>query len=125
MRIDGEAFFITNDEHMLFWDYQRAIAASIGIPVKKEDIKIVPIWVAYLAALVSEWYTWVVTWGQEVPLVTREAVRMTVIHRTFNIEKAKRVLGYQPKVTIADGLERAGKWFVEEEKKLAMTKRTD
>lgn len=78
-------------------------------------------WVAYLFALVAEWYTWAVTWGQRVPLVTRQAVRMTVIHRTFNIEKAKKVFGYKPKVTIEEGVARAGKWFVEEESKLKAT----
>lgn len=41
-RVDGEAFIITNDEPVLFWDFNRAIAASIGMPVKKEDIKVVP-----------------------------------------------------------------------------------
>lgn len=63
-----------------------------------------------------------VTGGKEIPLITREAVRMTVIHRTFNIDKAKRVLGYRPMVSVEEGLARTGKWFVEEEKKNAAKK---
>lgn len=50
-------------------------------------------------------------------IVTREAVRLTVIERTLNGEKAKRVLGYRPKVSIGEGLERTGKWFVDEAKR--------
>ncbi|ROV95496.1 hypothetical protein VPNG_08911 [Cytospora leucostoma] len=122
-RVDGEAFFISNDEHILFWEHSRAIAASVGFPVKKEDIWVVPIWVAYLSALIAEWYVWLLTGGKQVPIITREAVRLVVINRTFNIDKAKRVLGYRPKITVAEGLARTGKWFVEEEKKTATRKR--
>ncbi|ROW08459.1 hypothetical protein VMCG_03187 [Cytospora schulzeri] len=121
-RVDGEAFIITNDEHLLFWEYSRAIAASVGLPVKKEDIKVVPVWVAYLSAVIAEWYVWLLTGGKQVPLITRESVRMTVIHRTFNIDKAKKVLGYRPKVTVEEGIARTGKWFLEEEKNTAARK---
>ncbi|KUI69913.1 Sterol-4-alpha-carboxylate 3-dehydrogenase, decarboxylating [Cytospora mali] len=114
MRVDGECFHVTNDERVLFWDFQRAIAASIGLPVKKEEIKVIPVWVAYLFAALSEWFTWIKTGGKGSPIVTREAVRLTVIERTLNGEKAKRVLGYRPKVSINEGLARTGKWFVDE-----------
>lgn len=42
MRVDGEAFVITNDEPVLFWELYRAIAASVGRSVKMEDVKVVP-----------------------------------------------------------------------------------
>lgn len=114
MRVDGECFHITNDERVPFWDFQRAIAASVGLPVKREEIKVIPVWVALLFATISEWVTWIQTWGKRSPIVTRQAVRLTVIERTLNGDKAKQILGYRPKVSIDEGLARTGKWFVEE-----------
>lgn len=117
LRVDGECFHITNHERVNFWDFQRGIAASIGLPVNKEEIKVIPAWVAYFFAALSEWITWIRTAGKGSPIVTREAVRLTVIERTLNGEKAKRVLGYRPKVSIEEGLAITGKWFVEEAKR--------
>ncbi|KAI0016369.1 C-3 sterol dehydrogenase/C-4 decarboxylase family protein [Xylariomycetidae sp. FL0641] len=113
-RVDGQSFNVTNDERILFWDFHRAVAASVGIPIKKEDVKVVPVWVGLLMAFISEWSTWLRTRGTKQPPFTREAVRLTGITRTLNGEKAKRVLGYKPRYSIHQGLEIAGKWFVEE-----------
>ncbi|KAH8892367.1 NAD(P)-binding protein [Thozetella sp. PMI_491] len=114
-RVDGECFIITNDEPVEFWDFQRSIAASVGLPVSKEDIKIIPVWVAWLFAAISEYVTWICTFGKGHPIVTREAVKLTTITKTLNDNKAKRVLGYKPKVSMSQGLAIAGKWFMEEE----------
>ncbi|KAK7996684.1 sphingolipid long chain base-responsive protein [Apiospora arundinis] len=113
-RVDGECFHITNHERVPFWEFQRAIGASVGFPVKEEDVTIIPIWVAMLMATISEWTTWVRTWGRGQPIITREAVQLTTITRTLNGEKARRVLGYAPKVSMGEGLARAGKWFAQE-----------
>lgn len=116
-RVDGQCFNVTNHERILFWDFQRGVSASIGLPVKREDIKVVPAWVALLGASVVEWITWIRTLGKGRPAVTREAVRLTTITRTLNGDRFRRVTGYQPKVSIHEGLEMAGKWFVEEQKR--------
>lgn len=117
MRVDGEAFNVTNDEPVEFWDFQRGIAASVSLPFRKEDIKIIPVWVALLVALLSEWTTWIRTLGKGQPIVTREAVRLTTITRTMNCNKIKSVLGFVPKVSMDQGLGIAGKWFMEEEQR--------
>lgn len=124
MRVDGEAFIITNDEPVLFWEFHRAIAASVGRPVKKEEIKVVPRWVVMLMATISEWSTWILSLGKRQPPITREAVHLSTITRTLKCDKAKRALGYKPKVGIYEGLEIAGKWFLEEEKKTEEAKKT-
>lgn len=123
-RVDGEAFIITNDEPVLFWDFNRAIAASIGMPVKKEDIKVVPYWVAMLAATVSEWSTWIFSFGRRQAHITREAVHLSTITRTLKCDKAKRILGYRPRVGVYEGLEECSKWFVEEAKRTEQAKKT-
>lgn len=116
-RVDGQCFNVTNDERILFWDFQRGISASIGLPVKPEEIKVVPAWLALLAASVIEWFTWFRTLGKGRPPITREAVRLTTITRTLNGDRFQRVTGYKPRVSIGEGLRIAGKWFVEEQKR--------
>ncbi|KAG8162015.1 hypothetical protein KVR01_007780 [Diaporthe batatas] len=122
-QVDGQAFIITNDEPVLFWDFNRAIAASVGIPVKKEDIKVVPYWVAMLAATVSEWSTWIFSFGKKQAAITREAVHLSTITRTLKCDKAKQLLGYKPKVGVYEGLEECSKWFLEEAKKTEQSKK--
>ncbi|OTA91519.1 hypothetical protein M434DRAFT_397173 [Hypoxylon sp. CO27-5] len=117
MRVDGETFNATNDEPVKFWEFQRAIAESVGIPVKDDEIRVIPVWLALIMATISEWTTWIRTFGKGQPIVTREAVRLATINRTLSCEKSKRVLGYKPKVSMSEGLEIAGKWFREEAEK--------
>ncbi|KAI5920345.1 hypothetical protein F4810DRAFT_682872 [Camillea tinctor] len=109
VRVDDESFNVTNDEPVKFWEFQRAIAGSVGLPVKKEEIKIIPIWLALFTAAISEWTTWIRTWGKEQPPITREIIHLTTLSRTLNGDKAKRVLGYEPGFTMDEGLSRAGK----------------
>lgn len=116
-RVDGQAFIFTNNERVFFWDFHRAIAKSVGIEVRPEDIKVVPRWVAMLFATISEWATWIASLGRKQSRITTEAVHLTTITRTLKCDKAQRLLGYSPKVSIADGLQIAGNWFVEEAKK--------
>lgn len=123
-RVDGEAFIITNDEPVPFWEFQRSIAASVGRPVKQEDIKVVPYWVAMLAATISEWSTWIFSFGRKQAQITREAVHLSTITRTLKCDKAKRILGYKPRVGVYEGLEKASKWFVEQEKMTEQAKKT-
>ncbi|KAK7746775.1 hypothetical protein SLS53_001963 [Cytospora paraplurivora] len=122
-RVDGQAFIITNDEPVLFWEFHRAIAASVGFPVKQEDIKVIPYWVAMLVAAVSEWSTWIFSFGRQQPPITRYAVHLSTITRTLKCDKAKRILGYRPKVSVYEGLAEASKWFVEEAEKTEQAKK--
>lgn len=77
-----------------------------------------------LIATISEWTTWIFSFGKKQPPITSEAVHLSTITRTLKCDKAKRVLGYKPKVGVFDGLAIAGKWFLEEEKKAEEAKKT-
>ena len=108
-RVDGEVFNITNEDPWLFWDFQRAVAAAAGKPVRKEEIVVVPRAVGMLMAWVSEWVVWAASWGKRTPNVTTEGVRFSTMIRTMNGEKARRVLGYRPAVGMQEGIERGVK----------------
>lgn len=123
-RVDGEAFFITNDEDWRFWDYQRACTASVGYPTRKEDAKVIPFWLAYIMGFVAEWVVWLKSFGRNHSSLSRQTVRYCCINRTLKCDKAKRRLGYKPKLNMAEAIEKTGAWFVQEFPETENTKKT-
>ncbi|KAM7209265.1 hypothetical protein V8F06_014889 [Rhypophila decipiens] len=117
-RPDGQAFNITNDEDWLFWEFQRALASSISQPIDHASVVVIPFWLAVYMAWLAEWLKWIVTFGRGKSAVTWEAIYYTAHHRTVSCAKAKRVLGYKPRVNMGEGMDITGKWFVELEKNL-------
>lgn len=113
MRVDGEAFFVTDDEPWLYWEFHREIAKAVGFPVKPGDVKVIPRWVAMVMAVIAECFVWVISFGRGESGLTRFGVRYSCLNRTFSCEKAKRVLGYRPVVGTREGLEKSIAWFRE------------
>ncbi|KAE8149819.1 hypothetical protein BDV25DRAFT_130090 [Aspergillus avenaceus] len=112
-RVDGECFNISNDEPWLFWDFQRAVAAQAGHPVRPEEIVVIPKWIGLTMGFISEWVVWIISLGTRTPNMTREGIRFSTLIRTLNITKAKRVLGYRPRIRVQEGIERSVQWFME------------
>ena len=54
-RIDGKAFFVTNDKPMPFWEFTRAVSAAAGYPVKTEDVWSIPRGVGLIMGTIAEW----------------------------------------------------------------------
>lgn len=113
-RVDGENINITNDERVLFWEFTRKVAAAAGHPVKKEEIVVIPAWVGLLMAWFSEWIAWIR--GSQQPTMSYEAIQLSTINRTMSVEKAKRLLGYRPTVSIDEGIERGVRWYLDHKK---------
>ncbi|MCJ1380562.1 hypothetical protein MMC17_003670 [Xylographa soralifera] len=112
-RVDGECFNVTNDERWRFWDFSRRVAALAGYPVRKEDVVVIPLVLGLIMAWVSEWLVWIRTRGTAQSNMTVEGIRFSAMNRTLNGEKAKRVLGYRPSVSMEKGLEKGVQWFME------------
>ena len=111
LKVDGEAFFITNGDPRPFWDVARMYATAAGCPVKKEEIKVVPVWLAFFMAGVMEWLYWIFTLGTKQPIMNRRGLSYTIMQRTFSIEKARKRLGYEPKVSLEEGMKRGALWY--------------
>ncbi|KAL4938642.1 hypothetical protein BDV06DRAFT_231628 [Aspergillus oleicola] len=114
-RVDGECFHITNEEPWLFWDFQRAVSGLVGNPVRATDIVVIPAWAGQVLGFVNEWAAWVMSGGARSANMTREGIRFSTLVRTLNGEKARRVLGYRPRVDMREGLQRSVRWFLENE----------
>ena len=117
--IAGEAFFITNDEPMPFWDFVRAIGEAAGFPVNKKDIWVIPRSVGLTMATIAEWIVWTMSLGKQKSTMTRGGIRYSCLTRTYRIEKAKARLGYKPAVTIREGIKRGVGWWLANRKEKA------
>jgi sterol-4alpha-carboxylate 3-dehydrogenase (decarboxylating) len=115
LKVNGEAFVITNDDHWPFWDFVRAMAAEAGHPVPKDRVTVVPTSVYYAFAVVAEWAVWTFSLGSKESLVNRRMVKYLTMIRTFNISKAKERLGYRPQVSMHEGIKRAVQHYLEQE----------
>lgn len=106
-RAVGQAYNITNDQRMTEEEFLRAIAKEVG--GKMPRIR-VPYRAMYGAATVAEL---IATLTRREPLVTRHGVQMFGSHNPLSIEKARRELGYEPRVSLRDGIRLAGSWYRE------------
>jgi sterol-4alpha-carboxylate 3-dehydrogenase (decarboxylating) len=115
-KVDGEAFFITNDAPVYFWDFARAVWATAG---SKRASHIgywtIPREVASMIGVCSEIFASIL--GKK-PTITKLRANLSSMTRYYNITKAKRVLHYRPIWTLQEGITKGIKWFTEEEKKL-------
>lgn len=98
-RVAGQAFFITNCEPLYFWDFPRAVWAALGH---------VPSYTICLPrsvglALASAAEVWSKLTGREAGF-TVYRVKYSTQNRYYNMERARRVLGYEPIVGIHDGI---------------------
>ena len=100
--VAGQAYFITNGEPTPFWDFVRKVLAELGLP---KIIGAVPYPIAYAAAAIKEGIDTLRggTLNAEDGM-SRFAVRYMVRHHYFDIAKARRDLGYVPRVTLDEGI---------------------
>ena len=103
-RVEGEAFFITNDEPRYFWTFAMDVAAAAGCPVNRDKVRRLPKFFAFLIGFISELIVWVTSLGRRKAEINRQRLRFAVITQTFNTEKAKRCLGYRPLVSIDEAI---------------------
>lgn len=101
--VAGNAYFITNGEPMPFWDFVRQVLDRLGLPPLRGKI---PHQIVYAIAAVKEGID-TLRGGTISPEdgLTRFAIKYLCTHHYFSIDKARRDLGYDPKVSIADGIE--------------------
>lgn len=95
----GKAYFITNDEPIVLWDWINELLRGVGLePLTRH----VSVGTAYRAGAVLETlWRWLPLKGE--PPMTRFVAKELATDHWFRIDAAKRDLGYAPKVSMADG----------------------
>ncbi len=111
-RVDGEAFFVTNDSPIYFWDFPRMVWKCAGDATEPKDVWVIQKDWGLAIASALEWGFWMVG---RTPNLTRKQVRYSCMTRYYCVEKAKRRLGYRPLVGLEEGVRRAVRWFLEQD----------
>lgn len=104
-RAVGEVFVIASDECSTLNDLVSRIAHAVGVAPPQRRLPVAPL---MAAATVCEWACRPL--GIEPPLHPRR-VHFFTKARAFSNAKARRVLGFQPKVGLDEGLRRTAEWY--------------
>jgi nucleoside-diphosphate-sugar epimerase len=102
-----QIYTIGGNEYLPLTDLVNMIAQILDKPISKIHI---PLWPVYTAAFLCEMICRPL--GIEPPIYRRRLDFFTK-DRAFDISKAKKELGYNPKVPLKEGLERTAKWYKE------------
>lgn len=109
-RVDGEAFIITNDAPVYFWDIFYALCALVDKVVEPHQVLAIPEGLLNIVGAIGE--TILKLFGKT-PRLTKRIVRYSCMTRFFSCEKAKHRLGYRPIVPFDEGLARAVGYCIE------------
>ncbi|TWT41874.1 3 beta-hydroxysteroid dehydrogenase/Delta 5--_4-isomerase [Phycisphaerae bacterium RAS1] len=106
-RAAGRAYFISNGEPRPLWDIVNAILATAGLPPVTRGISR---GMACLLGGLMEVAYGVVRSTREPPMTRFVANELATSH-WFDLSAARRELGYEPHVSIDEGLKRLTLWF--------------
>ena len=98
-RAAGRAYFITNDEPVVLWDWINQLLTALGEPSVKKSISLRS---ASAIGAVCE-TLWRVLRKTNEPPMTRFIAKELATDHWFNLDAAKRDLNYVPRVSMAAG----------------------
>ncbi|KAL6869080.1 erg26, C-3 sterol dehydrogenase [Amphichorda felina] len=118
-KVDGEAFFVTNDSPVYFWDFARAVFAAAGDTSGTDGTWHLGQGVGSVLGVLSEIGG---SLAGKTPTFSKKKVTMTCMTRYYNIAKARRVLRYEPRWSLQEGVTRGVQWFLDQEKQATAVK---
>ena len=107
--VAGRAFFISNGEPLPLWDLIDRMLACADLPPVNRSISATT---AYCVGGLLEVVHTLLGRTDEPPM-TRFVARQLATAHWFKIEAARRAFGYQPTVTVDEGLRRLKMWLSE------------
>jgi nucleoside-diphosphate-sugar epimerase len=108
--IGGKAYFITNGEPVNCWGWINEILQQAGLPAVRRRV---PLAAAYAIGAAMEG-VWTVLGRTDEPRMTRFLAAQLGTSHYFDIGAARRDFGYQPRVSMAEGMERLAAWLREQ-----------
>jgi nucleoside-diphosphate-sugar epimerase len=105
---DGEAYLIADEEYVGIEDLVRRTGKALGVEVKIPHFPILPLMIAgHVCEKLCAPF-------KITPPIFPRRVDWYRQNRAFKIDKAKRDLGYAPKVGLDEGLKRTAAWYRDE-----------
>ena len=105
---EGQIYNIGNDKALNQKELFSAIAQDIGAMQPRTHVPYYPL---YLAAYAAERLS-TLSGCRIPPFVTRHGVKLYGADNLLSIAKARRDLGYEPQVSIREGIQRAAVWYL-------------
>ena len=103
----GEAYIIADEEYFPIEELVKRVGKAINVDVKVPHYPILPlIIVGHICEKLCK------PFGINPPIFPRRVDWFRQV-RAFKIDKAKKELGYEPRIGIDEGLKRTGKWYIE------------
>ncbi len=106
----GKAYFVSQGDPWPASKISNAILAAAGLPPVTRRL---PVWLAYAIGALAE-ATYRLLRIESEPLVTRFVVRQMSAAHWYDISAARRDLGYEPSISIEEGLARLRSHFERE-----------
>lgn len=104
---NGRAYLIADENYYQIEQIVRAVAGALGVQVRIPHYPVLP--VVVLGHIVEKAYR---PFGLAPPIFPRR-VDWYRQNRAFDIARAKRELGYEPRVQLDEGLQRTAVWYRE------------
>lgn len=105
----GEVFTLAGEKYTTLNELVNAIADAVARPHPRLRIPFYPV---FLASVVCDRVCRL--FGIE-PVLYPRRVEFFYKHRAFDISKAKKLLGYEPRVSLEEGLKKTAEWYQKEE----------
>lgn len=103
----GKAYFISQGEPVNLWGWINGLLVALGMPPVSKQVSFAK---AYAAGLILEGVYGILGVQRE-PLMTRFLAQQLAKSHWFSIDAARRDLGYEPKVSTAEGIQRLVAWL--------------
>lgn len=107
----GQVYNIGNDQPLTQKELFSSIALEIGSSPPRIHVPYSPL---YAAAYIAERIA-TVSGNRIPPFVTRHGVKLYGADNHLSIDKARRDLGYEPRVSIREGIQLAASWYLHQD----------
>jgi len=107
--VAGKAYFLSNDEPRPLWDIVNGILAAGDLPPVTKSIS--PGLAYVIGAMLEKAYALLNLKGE--PRMTRFVAKELATAHWFDLSAARRDFGYDPKISIDEGLRRLKAWLAE------------
>jgi len=107
--VSGETFLVTDNENIAVGEFTRRMVEAVGLP---KPTKSIPYGLASaLAGVVEKIHK--LPFIKKPPPMSRYGVAIMGMNLTFSCEKAARMLGYRPIISLDEGMRGLSDWIME------------